>query len=344
MEKYDWSKHIFRSSGVHNIMTGTIGLTEVQEKKVADLENRKTAKKELTDNQQKDYDELSKMKAADLSEAQKKKLDKLEEKKNTVIGLTDNQAEELAKLIHKRDVDKLPEGIKNHLKRVHRHLTFRRRKQLVSKYIQKGNKMEEEAITMYSLLKGEFFVNNTERVTNEYITGEYDIYSGENITKITEGYDTKCSWDLGTFPFKDEELDAVYYWQNMCYMFLSGAEKWTTVYCLANLPDAMIDRAIYREQFDWDGDECPPWKKLEIINNHVYDEENFFRLMKMFDCKVDENSDERAIDIVNNFVEMKPEERVIEKVTMRDEQAIEDIKTRVKLCREFLVELDKQNS
>jgi hypothetical protein len=323
-------------------MTGTIGLTEPQEKLLADLEYKLTATKELTGKQQADYNDLSmKHLEGEISDKESAKLKTLEEKKNTVIGHTDNQAETYADLIDKRDNDRLSEGIKNYLKRVYRATKFRRRKQLVSKYIQKGNKMEEEAITMYSLLKGEFFINNTERVTNEWITGEYDIYSGEDINSITEGYDTKCSWDLSTFPFEDEELDAVYYWQNQCYMDLSGAEKWTTVYCLANLPDAMIDRAIYREQFDWDGDECPEWKKLEIINNHVYDEENFFRLMKVFDCKPTKDSDVRSADIVNNFVEMAPEERIIEKVTLRDQQAIDNMHSRVEMSRKFLVALNQ---
>jgi hypothetical protein len=239
----------------------------------------------------------------------------------------------------------LPVGIQNYLKKLYREVKFNRRKRLESKYILKGNLQEEEAITMYSLYTGEIFMNNKERINNDFITGEYDMFSGDDINNIERGYDTKCSFDLSTFPFPEDKLDLNYYYQNMSYMWLSGAKEWTTVYCLTNTPDKMLKDMIYREDFRWDSDDAPKSAKLEIINANVFDDATFARMMMIHDCAPDpelETEDNmKCVDIVNNFVPMELEERIVEKKVLRDEAVIAEIQRRVELCRKFLLTLDK---
>jgi hypothetical protein len=48
----------------------------------------------------------------------------------------------------------------------------------------------------------------------------------------------------------------------------------------------------------------------------------------------------KSIDVVNNFIPMELEERIIEKVVHRDDKVIEDIKKRIDLCRKFLINLE----
>ncbi len=124
-------------------------------------------------------------------------------------------------------------------------------------------------------------------------------------------------------------------------MDLSNAEKWTTVYCLTNTPDAMINDMIYREGFNWKDNEIPDWKKLEIINNNIYDEENFFRLMELNDCKPNIESEEKHVDIFNNFVPMSLSERIIEKEVERHQSKIDEMHERVLIAREELIKLEK---
>lgn len=296
----DFTNYLFRSSGVHNLMAGTIGLTELQERDLNELIDKKSLK-----------------------------------------GLTDKQQKTLDGLIIKKNILEPPTGAKTYLKKLHREETYKRRTELKSKYINKGNAEEENAITMYSLHKGEFFINNKERIKNAWISGEYDIYLGKDILNITEGFDTKCSWSLDTLPFKDDVLDSIYYWQNQCYMDLSNCDKWTTVYCLINLNDPMINDMIYRESFKYVNQELPEWKKLSILNNHIYDEENFYRLMKTHDCMPNEHSDERCLDIVSDFVEIPVADRIVEKTVYRDDKRIQDMHKRVEMSRVFLNSLNE---
>lgn len=343
--KIDYSKHLFRCSGLHHIMSGTIGLTDSQEIRLAELDEKKTKKYELSEAQKKKVDDYqnrvdNKLK---ISENQLKELKELQEKDGKVIGLTDSMQEEYNSLIEKRDNKELTDGIKNYLVKLHRQVTWNRRKRLETKYIKKGLQMEEDAITMYSLLTETPFINNTERVSNKYITGEYDIYLGRDIKKIKKGFDTKVSWDFSTFPYPNEKLNTVYEWQNHGYMFLSGAKSWTTVYCLMNSPKWALETAKYREGFEWQDNIIPKWKLLEILNNNIYDEETFYKLAKEWEC-IPDPSDEsmdniKAVDIFNNFVPLSLEERICEKTTERSDKAIEEIKLRVELSRKFLLTL-----
>jgi hypothetical protein len=342
-KKINWNKFLFRSSGMANIMSGTVGLTKAQRLTLEDLKAKSVAVTGLTDKQQELLDSLNDKES--LTDKQRSTMDELIKKKTEVKGLTPRQKETMDELSALEFDDTLPVGVQNYLKKLYRENKYNRRKRLESKYILKGNMQEEEAITMYSMYTGEVFFNNKERVNNKWITGEYDMYSGDDINSITEGYDTKCSFDLSTFPFGDEPLDLNYYYQNMSYMWLSGSEKWTTVYCLTNTPMKMIKDMIYREDFRWDTDDAPKSAKLNILNNNIYDDATFADAMMIFDClpDVEDDSEDNLMcaDIVNNFVPMELDERIIEKVVYRDESVIDEMKKRIHLCRRFLTNLEK---
>lgn len=341
----DLSKHLFRCSGLHHIMAGTVGITETQHTKIKELEEKRDSIYTLSKPQQKLVEDYQNRVDNNLkiSPKQLDTLNELKEKDGKKIGLTESQQEDLDGLIQKRDNPELTQGVKNYLVKLHRELKWNRRKRLETKYIKKGLQLEEDAITMYSIFKEQTFINNTERINNEWITGEYDIYHGRNINKIKKGADTKVSWDFSTFPYPNEKLNTVYEWQNHGYMFLSGAEEWTTVYCLMNSPKWALETAKYREGFEWSDNVIPNWKLLEILNNNIYDEETFFKMAAEWECMPDPESEHpdnmKAVDIFNNFVPLSLEQRIIEKTTYRNEKAIEEIKLRVEMGREFLLTL-----
>jgi hypothetical protein len=343
--KINWNKFLFRSSGVYNIMSGTVGATATELEELDELLLKEKTVIGLTDKQE---EELKDLKAKEkLTDNQKKKIADYEDRKTRKKELTPKQEERKKELLLKKKDETLPKGVQTYLKKLYREETYNRRKRLESKYILKGNLQEEEAITMYSMYINHPFSNNKERAYNEYISGEYDMYIGKDIYNVDEGFDTKCSFDLSTFPFPDDVLDWNYYWQNMSYMWLSGAKKWTTVYCLTNTPSSMIEDMIYREKFKWEGNEIPLWKKLEIINNNTFDDKTFASEMMKQDAapSLDSETEDnlKAVDVVNNFVPMELKERVIEKVVHFDESIPKRIIERVKLCRKFLVTLSKQN-
>src|SRR3546814_17941345 len=61
---------------------------------------------------------------------------------------------------------------------------------------------------------------NTERRTNDWITGECDIFDGRTIKDI------KSAWSLATFPKTPASAhDSGYEWQGRAYMWLWGAEE-----------------------------------------------------------------------------------------------------------------------
>lgn len=76
---------------------------------------------------------------------------------------------------------------------------YGREKDITNRYIAKGLHTEEDAITLYSRVKGEFYKKNSERITNDYLTGEPDLFEGETIFKAEATIDTKSCWDLFTF-------------------------------------------------------------------------------------------------------------------------------------------------
>ena len=109
------------------------------------------------------------------------------------------------------------------------------RKEIKSKYIDKGNKLEDTAIDKaIEWLDLDFVMKNEESFEDEYFTGTPDIITNDEIL------DTKCSWDAYSFPLFDKELpNKDYFYQMQVYMHLTGKKKARVVYVLLNTPDEL---------------------------------------------------------------------------------------------------------
>jgi hypothetical protein len=107
---------------------------------------------------------------------------------------------------------------------------------MTSKYTEKGTQVEDQSIALRNQV---FFTNykkNTERRTNEWITGECDlIIPGNRVIDI------KSSWSLDTFPATSKAgEDKTYEWQGRAYMWLWDVPEFEINYCLVNTPDELI--------------------------------------------------------------------------------------------------------
>jgi hypothetical protein len=109
---------------------------------------------------------------------------------------------------------------------------YGRRKDISSKYLDKGNQLEEESIEFLTNNSDYgFLIKNEEHFENDFLTGTPDI-----ITK-DEVIDMKNSWDCFTFPlFFDAIPNKDYMYQLQGYMALTGLKKAKLVYTLMTTP------------------------------------------------------------------------------------------------------------
>ena len=173
-----------------------------------------------------------------------------------------------------------------------------------SRYTDKGLQMEDEAIDFTGQVLGwDFVVKNEQGYENDYITGTPDV-----ITKYLLA-DIKCSWDGTTFPLFDTELkNKDYYWQLQGYMWLTGLDQAELVYCLMDTPHQIVEDEVRRAH----------WKANLI----------------------DEDLDLReAVQSQHTFDHLPNNLRVKRFIIRKDEEAIEKIKEKVELAREYYEQL-----
>jgi hypothetical protein len=194
----------------------------------------------------------------------------------------------------------LSQTAKSYIEDLFNELEFGYRKEFSSRYTDKGLEMEDEAIQFASeQFDWEFVVKNTERFTNDYITGEPDINTDSLLADI------KCSWSLDTYPmFEAEMKNKDYYWQLQGYMWLTGKTEAELVYCLMNTPLQIVEDEVRRAH----------WKAGLI----------------------DEDVDLRhEVQLKHNYDNIPSKLRVKRYIIERDEKAIEKIIEKVEIGREY---------
>lgn len=223
-------------------------------------------------------------------------------------------------------------GVCTHLVDVFVSAVYGRREEAEGKMLEKGNQREEDSLTLLSRVHKNFYRKNDVRLSNEYITGECDIFIGESIENATETIDTKTSWSANTFfRASHKVLEEDYEEQGHGYMWLTGAKKHTVAYCLVNgTAQAIMDekrRAAWK--FGPDPDVNPEYikkcKQIEI--NHIFDIKSFADEYPWF---------EFHNDLGDWKWDIPMEKRMHTFVFDRDEQAIERIKNRVIQCRKWM--------
>lgn len=173
-------------------------------------------------------------------------------------------------------------------------------KPFYSRYTDKGNLVEGEAIEMASkALEIGLIWKNEEHFTNDFLTGTPDVNTDTILL------DVKSSWDATTFPFFATEIPTKdYYYQLQGYLELTGKTEALLVYCLVNTPIEMVEDEIRRAHWNAHLLEEDLNLRDEILKRHIFDHIPLNRRVKVF--KVE-----------------------------KDEQVINEIKDRVELCREY---------
>jgi hypothetical protein len=106
-----------------------------------------------------------------------------------------------------------------------------------SKETEKGLTVEDESIALLNRVRGLALTKNAERRSNDWITGECDLYDASR----RRGHDLKSSWSAKTFPgWLVDCKDSVYEWQMRGYMWLWGADEWEVNYALVDTPERLI--------------------------------------------------------------------------------------------------------
>jgi len=178
-------------------------------------------------------------------------------------------------------------------------------KEFWSRYTDKGNEVEPEAIALVNdVLDVGFIYKNEERLSNEYLTGIPDVNTDVLI-------DVKSSWDAFTFFEKvveEEVKNKDYYYQLQGYMWLTDKQEALLCYCLVDTPLQIVEDEIRREH----------WRQNLIS----------------------ESSDLREfVEDKHTFGHIPMEKRVKTHVVKRDDEVIEAIKTRIEECNEYYNEI-----
>lgn len=114
--------------------------------------------------------------------------------------------------------------------------------------ILKGLMCEQDSMDLVQkVLGGKLRIKNTEHFKNDFIKGTPDIILDDCVE------DVKTSFSIKTF--HDCELEKAYYWQAICYMALTGREKYRLIYCLVDTPSELITSEKTRMYYKFGCDE-----------------------------------------------------------------------------------------
>lgn len=235
-----------------------------------------------------------------LTDTQNKDLEALITKGNR----TEKQTEKMDDLIYKRDNPVLGETVKTHCKNWLKSKVYNRRAEFSNKYTDKGHIMEDNSIDFVAEhLKYGMLMKNEERKENDFMTGECDVVQPDHII------DVKNSWSWETFPLLEKEIPNMdYYWQAQVYMHLWDKPKYKLIYVLSDTPLHLIEKDAY-----W-------WCK-----NNGYDELEM-SIYEKFIAKM-------------TYSDIPNKHKIKVYKFDRNQNDIDKIIERVKLCRNYINEL-----
>lgn len=203
------------------------------------------------------------------------------------------------------------------LREMYVQLKYDRKKDVETKYMTKGNLVEEESITRISLFDNVLYQKNEELISNDFIQGTPDIYLGKSVYEADVISDAKSSYDLVTFVSNvGEELDKGYRWQVLGYMWISGAKKGSVDYVLNDLPQIMLFDEMRRLMYKMNAatEESPEYKAAVEVLKKQY-----------------------------TYKDIPEEERILRFPVVRDEDAIGRIEEYVIKARTWLAEFEDKH-
>jgi len=161
-------------------------------------------------------------------------------------------------------------------------------KEIKSKYLSRGNAMEDPAISRVAKYYGVELQKNEIQLENDYFTGTYDARTIDRVI------DTKVPFDCFTFPFFVVNFDMNYYAQLQIYMNLTGLKKASLCYCLENGSEEQIEKLSWQIAKDLGKDE-PDMTEWDLAEKELsYDHLPDNLRIKVFEFEYDETFIEQA--------------------------------------------------
>jgi len=216
-------------------------------------------------------------KAPALTEAQTKEFDKLAEKDK----LTDLQKEKLQDFLYKikakeNPVIELTQGTISKLHTIWNEENLKIYQIIKSKAVRRGILQEQESIDLVNSVFGIKMTKNTERLNNDYFTGEPDLITDLSVIDIK----TCESWET----FSKQTLESntqAYYWQLWVYSQLANKDA---IFIARTLPSYDLDMITYEQSkaitpeeinqtyFNFNFDRIPENKRVRVFKIQLNDE------------------------------------------------------------------------
>jgi len=194
--------------------------------------------------------------------------------------------------------------------KIYNQVLYGRKKDIVTKQMEKGKQVEQDSIDLFSVLEGKMFYKNEDYLENEWFSGHPDIFSGDNIQNAEEVHDIKSSWELDTFmPKLIEDIDKAYEAQLNVYFDLTGAKSGSIAYCLVSAPPNIVESE--KKSLLWRMDVA-----TELNPQYIKASQELEKLM--------------------TFDDIDYHERVIKKPIQRNDELIQKMKDKVPVLREWL--------
>lgn len=262
---------------------------------------------------------------------------------NKTRGWSEAKQEQVDKLFKKKECkDELPQGCISYLEEVFDDVFWGRKRLVFNKYLEKGIMVEEDALDLLSKIDDDYYVKNEQRFKNDYLEGTPD-----NIEEDKDsGLDTKSNYDWVTF--RKADITPLYSWQLKGYGFLTGIKNWKLCYCLVNTPWHQIEDArktlFFAMRQPEENDEKWVEAVLQIERNMIFDMQAFkkeFPYADLMHGKLIEfaNGEQRVFEWNHDIPPHMREKRF--DVVLEDSD-IEHIIRRVKMCREWLCNKERE--
>ena len=164
----------------------------------------------------------------------------------------------------------LSKTTKTYLEEWSKEQIYNRKKEVFSKYIDKGNAVEVESLNFIAKeLDYSSLVKNEESFENGFLTGTPDAILDDEII------DVKNSWDCFSFPLYFNSVPKKdYYYQAQGYMALTDIDRYKLIYTLMDTPEELIQREYF-------GDESTDL--VEFASKYKYSDIDSKDRIKVFD-------------------------------------------------------------
>ncbi len=216
-----------------------------------------------------------------------------------------------------KEAGELSKSCQRELIKIYALLKYGRKKDIVTKHMEKGTLGEPDSIALFSRVEKKIYLKNEDQLENEWFCGHPDIFNGETVQSATEVWDIKSRWDLESFmPKLNEEADKSEELQLQCYFSLTGAKSGGIANTLIDCPYSVLMDEKRRLLYSMDvvSEESPEYLKAAA-----------------------------ELEKVLTFPDIDYRERVIKQPVTRNDELIEKMKAKVTIFRNWLYEFEQKH-